>query len=76
MKRTIATALWGYAFWYLGATLASIFSAPEAFGPILGVAAAVLVAVDPRGHLWPKATNSNTRVATRLSAMGSTEGAR
>lgn len=74
MKRTISTALWGYAFWYLGATLASIFNAPEAFGPILGVAAALLVAVDPRGHFWAKP--SAERTATPTLSMTTSEATR
>ena len=76
MKRIVATALWGYAFWYLGALLASVFSAPDLFGPILGIAAGGLVAIDPRGLFWPKATHPNPRVATRLASMASPGGAR
>lgn len=76
MKRTVATLLWGYAFWYLGAFLASTFSAPEVFGPILGIAAAALIAVDPRGLFWPRpATHPNPRIASRLSTMTRPEGA-
>ena len=76
MKRTVATLLWSYAFWYLGAMLASVFSAPEAFGPIVGIAAGALVAIDPRGLFWSKPTHPNRAVASRFATMRTTEGAR
>lgn len=76
MKRLVATLLWGYAFWYLGAFLASTFSAPEVFGPIMGIAAGALVGIDPRGLFWARATHPNPRIANRLATMRSPEGAR
>ncbi len=76
MKRIAVSALWAYAFWYAGAMLASMFSAPEVFAPILWIAAGVLVGVDPRGLFWAKATNPNRAVARRLAPMAHPEGAR
>ena len=75
MKRLAVSALWGYAFWYAGAMLASIFSGPEVFGPILGIAAGLLVGIDPRGLFWATAKNPD-RVARRLEPMAHPEGAR
>ncbi len=68
MKRTAVALLWGYAFWYAGAMLASVFNAPEVFGPILGVATGVLVAVDPRGHFWSKSAKTSTTSSERTVA--------
>lgn len=76
MRRIAATALWGYAFWYLGAMLASTFSAPQSFGLILGIAAGGLIGWDPRGLFWPKASHPSPRVAARLASMASPGGAR
>jgi putative effector of murein hydrolase LrgA (UPF0299 family) len=52
MKRTIATVLWFYAFWYLGALIAAFLGISELFGPILGIAAGALIAIDPRRIIW------------------------
>jgi putative effector of murein hydrolase LrgA (UPF0299 family) len=52
MKRFVAGFLWFFALWYLGAVVASILNVPDVVGPIVGLAAGVLVAVDPRHVIW------------------------
>jgi hypothetical protein len=52
MKRIVAGFLWFFAIWYLGAVVASVVNVPDVVGPIVGLAAGVLVAVDPRHIIW------------------------
>jgi hypothetical protein len=51
-KRILAVFLWFYAGWYCGAILASFFGISPMLGPIIGAAAAALIAGDPRGIIW------------------------
>jgi hypothetical protein len=59
-KRAVATVLWLYAGWFSGAFAALMLGVSPALGPIIGFAAAALVAADPRGVIWttraPKAS--------------------
>jgi hypothetical protein len=51
-KRLLATALWFYAGWYGGALLADFLGVSAILGPIVGAAAAALIAGDPRRIIW------------------------
>ena len=51
-KRAAAALLWFYATWYAGAMVASFLGVSQMLGPILGIAAAAIVAVDPRLIIW------------------------
>jgi hypothetical protein len=51
-KRVLAFFLWFFAVWYAGALIAAFLGINEALGPILGAAAAALIAGDPRGIIW------------------------
>ena len=51
-KRVAAAFLWFYTGWYAGAFLAEIFGVSPVIGPIIGVAAAGLVVLDPRRIIW------------------------
>lgn len=51
-KRTVAALLWFYTGWYAGALLADVIGVGPALGPIIGAAAAGLIAVDPRRIIW------------------------
>lgn len=51
-KRTLAAILWFYTGWYAGAFLAEFLGVGPALGPIIGVAAAGLIVVDPRRIIW------------------------
>jgi putative effector of murein hydrolase LrgA (UPF0299 family) len=54
MKRLVAGALWFYAFWYLGSVVSSVLGIPDLLGPIVGVAAGMIVGLDPRHIIWRK----------------------
>lgn len=51
-KRILAMVLWFYTGWYGGAILADFFAVSPTLGPILGAAAAALIAGDPRRIIW------------------------
>ncbi len=53
-KRVLATVLWFYAGWYTGAMIASLAGLSPALGPILAVAAAGIIAGDPRRLIWTR----------------------
>ena len=55
-KRALATVLWFYSMWYAGAMIAQLAGLSPALGPILGTAAATIIAVDPRRIIWTKST--------------------
>ncbi len=52
LKRVLAALLWFYAGWYGGNILADFFNVSLLLGPIIGAAAAALVAGDPRRIIW------------------------
>jgi hypothetical protein len=53
-KRVIAAFLWLWAGWYVGAILAHFLGLSPALGPVIGAAAAALIAGDPRGIIWTR----------------------
>ena len=53
-KRVVAAFLWFYTGWYAGAMIAAFIGINPAIGPIVGVAAAGLVIVDPRQMFWAR----------------------
>ena len=59
-KRALAAVLWFYAAWYVGAMIAYMLGLSEALGPILGTAAAAIVAGDPRGYIWRRQAIART----------------
>lgn len=66
-KRALAALLWFYAMWYAGAMIAHVLGVSPVLGPILGAAAAAIVAVDPRGIIWDRrssASRDTSRKAT------------
>jgi hypothetical protein len=60
MKRLVAAALWLYSFWYLGSMIAAIVGVPDLLGPALGLAAGVIVGIDPRRLIWTRQTARRT----------------
>jgi len=48
LKRTLILALWFYAGWTLGGLLTWSTDLPEIIGPVIGAAAALAIAADPR----------------------------
>jgi len=59
-KRVLATFLWFFAGWYAGAVIAFALGVSPILGPILGVAAAGLIAGDPRGIIWSNRSSVST----------------
>ena len=53
-KRALSAVLWLYAGWYVGAMIAHVFDLSIALGPIVGVAAAAIIAGDPRRIIWTR----------------------
>lgn len=51
-KRVLAAMLWFYTGWYAGAMLADIIGVSPFLGPLIGAAAAGLIAGDPRRIIW------------------------
>jgi len=62
-KRVLAAILWFYMTWYAWAMLASFVGLPGTAGPILGLAAAVLIAGDPFNRIWTAKQPQPTREA-------------
>lgn len=64
MKKRIAAAiLWFYAGWVIGALLAFAIGLTPALAPIIGTAAAAIVAGDPRRLIWSRAPARDDRTA-------------
>jgi hypothetical protein len=57
-KRVLATFLWFYSGWAMGALIAFFLGVSPALGPIVGIAGAAFIGADPFGRIWvePKAT--------------------
>ena len=67
-KRVLATFLWFFAGWYAGAVIAFALGVSPILGPILGVAAAGLIAGDPRGIIWSTRSSAPTASAAAPSS--------
>jgi len=64
-KRVLSTLLWFYAGWYAGAILAEFFGVSQVLGPILGTAAAAVMAGDPRHLIWKHRPAASTAGVAR-----------
>ena len=51
-KRVLAAMLWFYTGWYAGAMIAAYIGVSPLLGPLIGAAAAGLIAGDPRRIIW------------------------
>ena len=65
--RAAAALLWFYAAWYAGGMVAHVLGLSPALGPILGAAAAAIVAGDPRRIIWSRAMNAEGAMAATQS---------
>ena len=62
MKKRLASALlWFYAGWTFGSFAAFVFGGSELVGPVVGAAAAAIIAGDPRHLIW---VNRHATVST------------
>jgi hypothetical protein len=64
-KRVLATSLWFFAGWYGGAVIAWALGLSPVLGPILAVAAATLVAIDPRHVIWAAGRRAPTQTKSQ-----------
>jgi hypothetical protein len=55
-KRAAAAILWFYTGWFVGAFVAFLVGTSPILGPIIGTAAAAIVAIDPRQMIWARAS--------------------
>ncbi len=69
-KRVLAALLWFYAFWYVGAMIAELAGLSAALGPILGTAAAAIIAGDPRGLIWRQRTSDRASTPVAIPGAG------
>jgi hypothetical protein len=53
-KRLLATVLWFYVTWYGWSILADMTGLPVMLGPVVGLAVAAFVALDPMHRFWTK----------------------
>jgi len=58
-EATCAATLWFYAAWYLGSAIATLLGVPDLLGPILGLAAGLVVGIDPRRLIWVRASKTS-----------------
>ena len=69
-KRVLAAMLWFYTGWYAGAMLAEFLGVSPFLGPLIGAAAAGLIAGDPRRIIWTSRTarvTSGSEAAAKLA---------
>ena len=53
-KRLLATVLWFYATWYGWSILADMVGMPAMLGPVIGLAVAAVIGLDPMHRIWTK----------------------
>lgn len=58
MKRSVATVLWFLTGWMVGAMAAFAFGLSEEVAPVIAMAAALVVALDPGRVLWGASNGS------------------
>ena len=63
-KRSAAAVLWFFTGWMAGSMVAFVAGLSPALAPILGTAAAAIVAADPRHMIW-----RGRRAVSRGTAM-------
>jgi hypothetical protein len=77
MKKRIAVgALWLYAGWCLGAFIAWMLGVSAILGPVLGFAAAAVIAGDPFKVIWKPSESLATARRRTLARSASTAAAK
>jgi hypothetical protein len=54
LKRLLASVLWFYATWYGWSILADMTGLPDMLGPVLGLALAAFIGLDPMHRIWTR----------------------
>jgi hypothetical protein len=67
-KRILAGVLWLFAGWYIGNILAFYFGISDLLGPILGVAAALVIAGDPLRIVWSNVGRAPSAEGSRATS--------
>jgi hypothetical protein len=67
-KRILAGVLWLFAGWYIGNILAFYFGISDLLGPILGVAAALVIAGDPLRVVWGNVERARSAESSRATS--------
>ena len=70
-KRLLAAMLWFYAGWYLGAMIAEYLGISPFLGPLIGAAAAGLIAGDPRRIIWTSRPKAPAKPTSEVLAEAS-----
>ena len=65
-KRLLATVLWFYAAWYGWSILADMTGMPGLAGPVIALAVAVFVGMDPMHRIWTKRPASESAALPAL----------
>lgn len=71
MKRLVASVLWFYSCWYAGSMAATLLGLPD-FGPVLGIAAGLLVGLDPRHLIWNRTPSPERSASSSAGASAPT----
>ena len=68
-KRFVAALLWFYTGWYAGAMFAEFLGVSPVLGPLIGAAAAGLIAGDPRRIIWKRSAPAMTAGAASAEGL-------
>ena len=71
-KRALAVLLWFYSGWAVGAMVAYALGITPAIGPVLGLAGATFVGLDPLGAIWARPSDARmTQIEIQPGAASS-----
>jgi hypothetical protein len=72
IRRIVAAGLWAFAIYSGGELAWGLLGVPRVVGPVLAIAIASFVFLDPTGRIWTPSPNS--RVATIPNPTGPADG--
>ncbi len=67
VKRAVSVPLWFFAGWTLYNLVAFVTGAPQYAGPVIGLALAAFVGLDPLHLFWPVAVRTSDRAAAPVA---------
>ena len=65
-KRLLAAALWFYVSWYAWSLIAAWLTLPDVLGPLVALAIAGFVGLDPLHRIWNRALVSEPSALSSL----------